>query len=259
MHAYDRTGNPQHWVPTTTKNAKSDTRPTTVKDIVKHGWLPSVTGIIAQLRRWGLEQWIIGQHIQTCWEADEKGPLDEYEARIRRETDRRLAEAPEKGSDIHGAIEAWLAGKPHDKTYQRYVDAFAGWHKENVKEVILSEANVVGDGYAGRLDLLYRRPNGDVVLADIKTSGKPKPYPEWGYQLAAYQEAVYHSSALDHALKGVSPVNVCQSIMLNTSRGHEGELTTHDWLGDEIDKSWDVFCHLYDIWVLTNDYDPRRA
>jgi len=92
------------------------------------------------------------------------------------------------------------------------------------------ERYVVDDehNYAGQYDLLYRAPDGQTVLADLKTSTlKPHPspseyayrtrFPEFGLQLSAYANAVPRS------------VDRCEVIWIDPRRDTTAVLAEPDW------------------------------
>jgi hypothetical protein len=69
---------------------------------------------------------------------------------------------------------------------------------KDIDEVVIQEKMLyskVGGGYAGRVDLIYRKKNGNIVIADFKTAKKPKKK-EWiktyFMQLSAYFIAYYY-------------------------------------------------------------------
>lgn len=94
----------------------------------------------------------------------------------------------------------------------------------NVEQYVVSERY----NYAGQYDLLYRAPNDDIVLADLKTSSlKPRPsperygyrtrFPEFGLQLAAYATAVPRE------------VDRCEVIWIDPSRKTTAVLDEPNW------------------------------
>lgn len=84
-----------------------------------------------------------------------------------------LNDAAELGTNTHDWIEAYLNGWDlPDLDYpeaEEMVEQFLLWESEHTVEPILTEATVVGDNYAGTLDL-FALVDGVPTLLDIKTS-----------------------------------------------------------------------------------------
>lgn len=100
--------------------------------------------------------------------------------------------AAKRGTEIHALADLLMRGESvivpdelrgHVEAYARFLDT---WEPEP----ILTEKTVINyeHGYAGTLDMIYRLPDGGIVLADIKTS-RSGIYGETALQLAAYRYA----------------------------------------------------------------------
>jgi len=111
-------------------------------------------------------------------------------------------EAGEKGSRVHKAIETLIRGEKvnMDDLYPdenginremtpdewRSVMSFVDWVKEEKPEFISNEYTVIGEGYAGTVDIKCRL-SGKVGIVDIKTS--QDIWPSHELQLSSYKHA----------------------------------------------------------------------
>lgn len=130
---------------------------------------PSVTTVLAILRKPGLERW--------------RGRLGNEEA------DRISEEAKHYGSGLHDAWHRLLVGGEMNEKFAAPLRALQVWFQSRGAEVILTEHLVISHKhkYAGRVDVVVRLPSGLYVL-DIKTTDYVAP--EYPLQLAAYQQAL---------------------------------------------------------------------
>ena len=100
--------------------------------------------------------------------------------------------AARRGTEVHELGEKLLLGhevavpeelRGHVESYVKFLDDFE-------PEPILTEVTVINytHGYAGTLDMIFSRPDGTHILADIKTT-RSGIYGETALQLAAYRYA----------------------------------------------------------------------
>ena len=263
-HYYDKDCNPCHF----TKGANGKMRDSTLRDARKHGWYPSVTGILDTIAKPGLVNWMINQAVLaalTLPRIDDESD-DALIARIRKDGKEEGLRAAERGTEIHDAIEKiWLgisSGFYPSGLYREIAE-------EAVNEIVIycggdikhgdliPEQTVVGDGYGGKVDL-----HNDDFCIDYKTkiitdeqwgkyeAGKdPKiAYPEMAMQLAAYTMALgrtFGKTSLSRRL-----INVF------VDRNIAGRVIIHEWKPEEAEKAWKQFQLLVQYWRLSKNYFP---
>ena len=191
-HWYTKDGQPMHWVP---KKDGSGNRATTLADARKLGLLPSVTNILNVLAKPGLQDWITRQAVLAVVTApDVQGEgLDDKISRvleIERQQDQEAAAARDRGTQFHDALEQLAKGQTVDSGTLVWIEA-AWKHALTIGTPVESEVILVGNGYAGRCDLIIRSAETDFVV-DFKTAKKLPTKGSWNehrLQLAAYAAA----------------------------------------------------------------------
>jgi len=135
--------------------------------------VPSVTTILNELAKPGLEKWY--------------GRLGIVEA------ERQKNSAAEFGSKVHAAVEAIYHGQEPasiDKRFDSAIANFKKWADHHIKEWIAFERAVYHDElmYAGTVDAFARlKGSNKLVLVDFKTSKKVRD--EHYLQVVAYAKA----------------------------------------------------------------------
>lgn len=191
-HYYFPDGTPAYTVPN--KSKPGTDRPTTVADARRLGLLPSVTTILSILHKPALEAWKQEQlALAILTTPQEPGEaLDAFVARVLPEAEEEARKAREFGSELHNGMEglfkgAWVepAVLPWILPAFKFIDeGFSASH-------YFPEYVIVGNGYAGKLDLIQSSQDG-VMLWDFKTCKTlpDKPWPEHRLQLSAYAAAL---------------------------------------------------------------------
>lgn len=99
-----------------------------------------------------------------------------------------------KGTDIHALAEELIHGREVDvpAELEGYVDGYVKFLDEWRPEPVLTERPVASRKwwYAGTFDAVFRLPDGELLLADWKTS--KGVYGETASQVAAYQHAEFY-------------------------------------------------------------------
>ena len=239
-HWYDKDGAPQHF---------TNGRDTTLRDARKHGYFPSVTTIIGILDKPALTNWKMKQVLlaSLTLPAIDNEPPDAFAARIMRDAFEGSTDARDRGSEIHDCLEAIAGGLP--KKYPADIQAISNEAWGVIVEYcetsrFTAEQTVVGDGFAGMVDLY----NDDFVIdwktKDIKDSdtGKKLAYPEMCMQLSAYAMA----------LPGGKQRRLINAFIDRTS----GKTLIHEWTEDEKLRSWQQFALLVKYWQLSKNYYP---
>jgi len=168
--------------------------------------LPSVTRVIGQLHKYGLNQWYANEPVDYLAEVmrdmvrGETHPdlhdIDDYAAQAKALPKKIAREAADIGKEVHKWIADFLRNQPptdpSNEQVKRACDGFLRWWHESpggVPEVIAVEEPVYHPTYlyAGTFDFIMQR-GGEVCLVDIKT-GKDFRIPQLPMQLMAYAGA----------------------------------------------------------------------
>lgn len=158
--------------------------------------IPGVTTILSNgLPKPALINWAANTtaaYAVDNWETLEQAkPSERLKILQRARYDDRDA-AAKRGTEIHTLAEHLMQGEsvivPDE--LRGHVEAYARFLDEWQPDPILTEVTVINyeHGYAGTLDMIYRLPDGGIILADIKTS-RSGIYGETALQLAAYRYA----------------------------------------------------------------------
>ncbi len=170
-------------------------RPVTIADARKNSWLPSTTTVLKCLSAPALTDWLCEQAALAVLTAPrmEGEELDAFVHRVlqvERQQDDEAAKARDLGTGIHKAIEFALNGEPFDPSLAVYVGPAIAQILD-AGRVVETEKVVVGDGYAGRFDVLTE--GSTLRVWDIKScKNLPKSgsYHEHKAQLASYCQAL---------------------------------------------------------------------
>jgi len=185
-HWYLPNGSPAYRV--IGKNGKE--RNTTVKDAREHGLLPSVTTIIGcaskgeGLQRWLQEQAILAALTLPRLEGESE---EDWLSRVVADSKETAKQAAERGTQIHGVIEAFYEGIyiPELPPYVRAVENAINEHFGS--QLWISEKSFAYGGFGGKCDLVAK--SGFVV--DFKTTEKDLDKLDYFFdhqmQLSAYR------------------------------------------------------------------------
>lgn len=191
-HYYQPDGTPAHF-------AGPNGRPTGPAIARKLGLLPSVTTILNDvLRKPGLERWIIQQNLLAVLTAPDL-PGEAIDTKVTRilETERQQDQeskvAMDRGTKIHEALEFWFGHTDNSKDHLDMIPWIEPAAKaiEAYGTVHAVEKVLVGDGYAGKCDLIQECPGG-FRLWDWKTCKKLPEKGAWNehrIQTSAYARA----------------------------------------------------------------------
>jgi hypothetical protein len=171
------------------KNGKE--RNSTVKDAREHGLLPSVTTIIGcaskgeGLQRWLQEQAILAALTLPRLEGESE---EDWLSRVVADSKETAKQAAERGTQIHGVIEAFYEGIyiPELPPYVRAVENAINEHFGS--QLWISEKSFAYGGFGGKCDLVAK--SGFVV--DFKTTEKDLDKLDYFFdhqmQLSAYRQ-----------------------------------------------------------------------
>lgn len=263
-HYYDRTGKPVYEVPNASKGGM---RPTTVRDAKKLDLLPSVSTVMGVIAKPAINGWVKEQvaraAVNVFWGEGETA--DEWVAHVLQAAETNMTQARDLGTEIHGAIERFLAatqnnsesiyvpafwvedGKVHESHY-----AFVGAAKTALEELGVwgqpfspekSFASVLG--YGGKVDLSGTPENPWVVdFKCVDRLDKKLDYPDRCQQLTAYADGLYGD-----------PITPRQAnIFISTSE--PGKYLIREWKEDEKAKGNRVFRAALNLWCEVNNFYP---
>jgi hypothetical protein len=253
-HWYSRNGEPCH---TVIAKGTGRPRPTTVADARKMGLLPSVTSIQKILAKPQLESWKIEQACLALLTAprrkDEQD--DAFVKRVlqdEKQQDEVRDAAADLGTRIHAAIALGLEGKPFDAALKVHVHPALDWVKKAGITPTLIEQTIVGDGYAGTVDLRGTLGDG-LVLVDWKSTNsvpKDKPWDDHPVQVGAY--AVAWLNSLGEIQK--APLRCFVGYISTKEPGVFKVFEVEDWV-EAYDQE---FMPSLSIWIRRKGYNPRE-
>jgi len=191
-HWYQRDGTPCH---TVIGKTTGQPRATTLADARKLNLLPSTTTVLKALHKEALVIWRVQQAVLTVLttpraivdgvpEAD-----DAYVERVinvERQHEQEGKKAADLGTSIHAAIEKAMSGEEWDQALAVYVEPVLKLCKDKFGEPEVAEKVVVGEGYAGKLDVKFA----DAIVDFKTTKSVPKvSYFDHRMQTASYSKA----------------------------------------------------------------------
>lgn len=244
-HWYSKDGQAQHTV-----IAKSTglPRPTTIADARKEGWLPSVTTVLKLLNRPALTSYLIEQACLAVLtaprlEGEGQDAMVDRVLRLEKEQHKERDQAADLGTRIHEAMSLALQDKEYDKELEPYVTR-AKQEVLGMGKVVASEKVLVGDGYAGTVDLVLEDTLHYVVV-DFKSAKRlPKQsYDEHQMQLGAYAKA-WGNTGSHH----ITTVNIYIS---TESPGQIKVCWNPEW-----QDAYNAFHNLMMVWQWVNKYYP---
>jgi hypothetical protein len=170
------------------KNGKE--RNSTVKDAREHGLLPSVTTIIGCASKPALDVWKQQQAILSALTLPrlESESEEDWLSRVVADSKETAKQAAERGTQIHGVIEAFYEGIyiPELPPYVRAVENAINEHFGS--QLWISEKSFAYGGFGGKCDLVAK--SGFVV--DFKTTEKDLDKLDYFFdhqmQLSAYRQ-----------------------------------------------------------------------
>ena len=237
-----KTGEPRYT--TIGKNGKE--RNTTLRDAkaAPGELVPSVTTILSQLSKPGLNLWLQKETIKAAM----NNPIAEGESEngyIFRCMDlikQKSQVAMDRGTNIHDMLESFYDQVliPELPAYVRSVESAINKHFGN--QLWIPEKSLVSnEGYGGKCDLYCRsRHDYSGVLIDFKTTekcpGDLTPYLEHIIQLAAYREVL-------------APTARCANVYIN---GDTGEVSISEHDEQDLRDGYQMFLNLLSIFKIKN-------
>jgi len=220
------------------KNGKE--RNSTVKDAREHGLLPSVTTIIGcaskgeGLQRWLQEQAILAALTLPRLEGESE---EDWLSRVVADSKETAKQAAERGTQIHGVIEAFYEGIyiPELPPYVRAVESAINEHFGS--QLWISEKSFAYGGFGGKCDLVAK--SGFVV--DFKTTEKDLDKLNYFFdhqmQLSAYRQGFEMPKAR------------CAIVYVNALQNKAKLVEIPE---DDLRIGWDCFTHLLAFYRAKN-------
>lgn len=221
-------------------------RPTTLADARKLSLLPSVTTILNVLRKPQLETWLQEQAclaVLTTPRSPEE-PLDAFVERVlhtERQQDQESDIAKKRGTEIHDALEDLFSEKAVSSDMEPWIDPAYEAVRKFLPITLHTEIILVGDGYAGKSDLIALDQFGDEWVVDFKTTKRiPKKESHWEHKM--------QTAAYSMCRRGLHHCNVYISTV------DQGKFEIHD--NGTLDAPAKAFVSLLNYWQVANNYHP---
>ena len=244
-HWYDATtGEPAYQI----TGANGKIRNTNLRDARKLNLVPSVTTILGQIAKPGLQTWLNQQILLSALTLPrlQNEPEPAWLERVMFDSKEAGRKAAERGNLIHAIVQTFYENEVYIPQYPKYVyeteqtlDNALGLHKWVAEKSFAHELR-----YGGKCDLYAPAdPLTDFPGAciDIKTKETDlegiKPYAEHLYQLAAYRQGL-----------GI-PDAICGNLFINANT-NQVRLVIHD--PQDIEEGWAIFCHLLRVYQIKN-------
>lgn len=253
-HWYTKTGEPMYDVPNASKPGQK--RPTTIRDARKLGLVPSATTIMKGEAKPQLTNWIRDQGMMACLTLPRLPGEDDtqFMKRALQDSDVQKNKAAERGTFLHGIMEAWLRdGHPPEMEEEHisWVRPAVEWIHANFEgyswfpESSFAYQDEDGQWYGGKRDLCGEHPDKPPVIIDYKC----KQFATGSEKKLAYIEHVTQLAAYGNPWRGLThrAVNVFVSTQ---DRGH---FVPHEWSWDDVVKGKRAFKALTDLWNARNE------
>lgn len=246
-HYYHQDGTPAHFQPCKTREGN---RPTTIADARKLGLYPSVTTILKVLNAPALTKWLINNAVQAALTTPRQDgeELDAFVARIMaQDAEEEAKKARDRGTLIHDCLDLYMGGQAI-----RVAADLLPWlepaakHVQTLGAVAATEIVLVGEGYAGKADIILDCGDSELIL-DYKTSGTlptKASWPEHQIQLAAYAEARFENK----------PVRTGNLYISTKECGRFAYFENPDWQH----VYQDAFEPCFRLWKFLNNYNPTE-
>jgi len=238
----------------------------TIKHARKMGLLPSVTSIIKIMASPQLVQYRINEAIKACAEfsfdhfaAMVGGAVDvqQYIGFITEKSEEYANQCAEQGTEIHGVINRFLMNNevPEDSGMKYVCEAITARMKElgvtnATSEKTLGSRRV---GWAGTPDIFAKGDN-LLWIVDTKSVDIEKfkaPHLSWRLQLGGYRPLI-----MDDVTTGELPLcDVVFDQFIIDRETKQCQFIPHN----DMQPMAEAFQYLYEVWVRTNGYDPRRS
>ena len=245
-HWYSKEGKPVH---TQTKKDGGE-RNTTLADAKKLGLYPSVTTVMKiiakpELENWKQEQAILSALTLPRMEGESEA---DFAKRVVQDSGETAKKAADFGTTIHNIIDNYYSGSAINEHYKVMLDEIDKiFHTHGLTPYRMEEV-IVGDGFAGKFDMMAKDKDGKIWVIDFKTQDfkiKPNVYDEWLWQLGAYS---LDKSVKDNIAGGLnivikkSDTNIVSSVVYDFVQIRFGRMMFED---------------IFRIWKNIKGYNPE--
>lgn len=230
----------------------------TLRHAKKTGALPSVTYVIKDTlaESGGLKEYWNNCLIRAMAEMPFTGSLadelafEEYKEKIVELASQHKIQAADRGKELHALLAVWIEqqAEPEDPVAARMCSCYSQFFEKHGAEKILTEATIHRPdlGVVGTPDQIILCKNGRRKVVDLKTVEDLEkfkaPYDSWMFQEGGYSwiSESEPDTELWQAVACRKTGNVEFVMHENPIQYREG------------------FKHLYEVWTIINQYDPRR-
>ena len=260
-HWYTKDGTPMYTVP---KADGSGDRDTTLRDARKLGLLPSVTTITKALAAPALEAWKTRQALEAAYDSPPAfgESVQDCQKFWLNKAEMAGQKRMEFGTKIHDSIEWALSpavwydervetpiGEIHNLS--TFVNPVVEMFSDNKWKIVGLEQVLVGQGYAGKTDVIYIGQD-EYGIIDFKTTkDATKPFIPATYKM---QIAMYHVA--EHG--GIDDKAAGYNIFISTEE-NVGAVKAVRYDAEELRKAWKAAQGLIAAWQYENDYYPAEA
>ena len=225
----------------------------TLREARRENYIPSVTTILHNLSKPGLERWKVLQYLGVAHRSkDLHWTEEEWIKEVIRVADQEMDVAKDRGQDIHGKIDRWLeAGMPepqcaHTKAARTALDRLGC--AEYPMEIEKTFAVQCGDAWvAGKCDLHSADQR---IIVDWKSSKSPCD----GTEKLGWDEHIIQLASYSMALFG--KFVPCYNVFVSTSV--DGAFEIVGWNHADMERGWSMYCHAYHLWCLAKNFVPSR-
>lgn len=246
-------------------------RDTNLADARKLGLIPSVTTVLQLHAKEILTTWKIEQAIKASMRLrqDPSETPEDFIRRVEKESGEQTRAAADFGTVMHMATEDYAIDPNYvckNPLIQAHFEHWADWWDQNVIECFYVEKVVIGDGYAGRLDIKANIKGHGVKICDVKTRAsklspvkadpnrrKMSVYDDDGLQLSAYEQA----DRIACQKNGTPPASGCLSLLID--RDIPSPPHVHEWPEEEMKRYYRAFAGFTTAWAYLKNYNPQAA
>ena len=200
-HWYGKDGTPQYEVERKDGKGMRNTR---VTDARTMNLLPSVTTVMKQFAKDGVNEWILNHYLKYIQEHQITGcgmELYEFKSLLKKAIDPLMNQGRDEGTEIHKAVERYLTegileGTDKYKSIAEAVKNEITGYSESLLEYECEKSHAnTRLGYGGAIDIrAFTLTMDELFIFDVKTTSEKqfeklmkKPYTDWLCQLVAYE------------------------------------------------------------------------
>jgi hypothetical protein len=212
---------------------------------------PSVTSILSIKRNFNLDNWkvaqLLGQALTMTRDPNESD--DQFIEHVKQADIEERAKVPDLGTEVHRQLADYISGvEAHPRVDGMDLEPVITWIDRHVTPPWDTEQRFASSlGYGGCIDCACMVDGGPAII-DWKTQGvkaKPEWWPEWVWQLSAYQ----------HGIDAHQLLTACSlySVIIDTKApGCYPKL----WTPGDAERGWKGFCGCMEVWKADRKYDP---